>query len=57
MDIFWTGVVDQDGVRHYSVESYGTALMIIPLCALLGACILGFVGLRLRQNKLALLQM
>lgn len=56
MDAFWTGMVDQDGVRQYSVESYGTALMIIPLCALLGACMVGFVGLRLRQNKLALLQ-
>jgi predicted MFS family arabinose efflux permease len=56
MDAFWTGVVDQEGVRQYAVESYGTALMIIPLCALLGACLVGFVGLRLRQNKLVLLQ-
>lgn len=56
MDAFWTGMVGQDGVRQYTVESYNTALMIIPLCALLGACLVGFVGLRLRQNKFALLQ-
>jgi MFS family permease len=56
MDAFWTGMMSHDGVRQYTVESYNIALMIIPLCALLGACMVGFVGLRLRQNKLALLQ-
>jgi MFS family permease len=51
MDFFWTGAIDQEGVRNYSIESYGKALMIIPLCALLGACILGYIGIKLRQNK------
>lgn len=56
MDACWTGIVGHDGVRQYTVESYNTALIIIPLCALLGACIVGFVGLKLRQNKFLTLQ-
>lgn len=56
MDAFWTGMTSHDGVRQYTVDSFSTALTIIPLGALLGACMVGFVGLKLRQNKLALLQ-
>lgn len=56
MDAFWTGMRGNDGLRQYTLESYGTSLMIIPLCAVLGACIVGFVGVRLRQNKFVVLQ-
>jgi len=53
MDAFWTGLMDPDGVREYTLESYGMALMIIPLCAFLGACLVGFVGVRQNQRKFA----
>lgn len=56
MDAFWTGMTNHDGVRQYTIESYTTAFMIIPLCAILGACLVGFVGLRLGQNKFLNLQ-
>jgi len=38
------------------MESYGIALMIIPLCALLGAAMIGFVGVRLRKNRFVIVQ-
>lgn len=56
MDAYWTGTMSDEGVRQYTVESYGIALMIIPLCALLGATMIGFVGMRLRQNRFIVLQ-
>lgn len=56
MDVFWTGLVSTEGVRQYTVESYGTALMIIPVCAIIGACLVAVVGAKLRQNKPSPLQ-
>jgi predicted MFS family arabinose efflux permease len=56
MDAFWTGMASSDGVRQYTVETYQIALLLIPLCALVGACLVGLVGLRLRQNKVVLVQ-
>lgn len=56
MDTFWTGLVGPDGVRKYTLESYSSALMIIPLCAFLGACLIAFVGSRQYQRKFAQLQ-
>lgn len=53
MDASWQNIMDDDGVRQYTLESYEMALTIIPLCALLGACMIGFVGLRLRQSDMA----
>ena len=51
MDAFWTGFVGPDGVREYTLESYRTALMIIPACAILGGCLVAALGAKLRQNK------
>lgn len=56
MDSFWTGILGPEGVKQYTVESYGVALLMIPLCALIGACMVGVVGLKLRQNQSALIQ-
>lgn len=39
MDIFWSGIVDNE-VRQYTLESYNHALMIIPICSLIGATII-----------------
>lgn len=50
MDIFWTGaILADDNIRQYSVESYSAALMAIPVCSVLGACISGFVGYKLSR--------
>jgi MFS family permease len=36
MNVFWQGSVAADGVKLYSLYAYQHALMIIPLCALVG---------------------
>ncbi len=55
MDAFWTGILGPDNVRHYTMDSYAPALSVIPVCALLGAGIIGFLGVR-QQQKLVSLQ-
>jgi hypothetical protein len=36
MDMSWTGTL-QDGIRAYEIKAYHQALMIIPVCALIGS--------------------
>jgi MFS family permease len=48
MDLFWTGGM-AEGVRIYSLESYSKALLLIPVCASLGAVIAA--ALKWRQGK------
>lgn len=55
MDIFWVGTLTSEGVRQYSLESYHAALMLIPLCATLGALIVCFVGFRVKRRQEGLL--
>ena len=50
MDVFWTGAIMDDNIRQYSVESYGAALMVIPICSILGACMVGLVSYKLNQT-------
>lgn len=50
MDLFWSGNLDLDGTRAYGMDSYVPALSVIPLCALLGACIIGMLGVRQKQR-------
>lgn len=40
MDFYWDGGVTANGIRRYSLQSYQHALMIIPLCALLGTVLI-----------------
>ncbi len=40
MDFYWDGGVTANGIRRYSLQSYHHALMIIPLCALLGTVVI-----------------
>lgn len=54
MDTFWQGDVIGIGTRHYSLESYTIALLIIPISALAGSFLVGFLGFRLRQNSMRL---
>jgi len=47
MDNFWTGGTS-DGIRVYDLESYNHALIVIPLCSILGAVMVALVGKRVR---------
>lgn len=49
MDFFWAGV-ETGGVRQYTVECYNHALMVIPMCSLIGAGIVLNIA-RTRRNK------
>ena len=37
MESFWTGAVDAQGVKIYSMRTFQCALSLIPLCAVIGA--------------------
>jgi len=43
MDSFWNGAL-QDGIRTYNLESYKYGLLIIPVCACLGALMVKLVS-------------
>lgn len=49
MDLFQNQTTIEESINHYSIESYSNALMIIPICSILGACIVGIVGYKLRK--------
>jgi sugar phosphate permease len=51
MDASWTGIVGNDGVRQYTLGSYKTSLMIIPICGMLGATIVGLMRAKLYLAK------
>lgn len=55
MDTFWTGTIGSDGIRSYTLESYKHALMIIPVCSIIGAIIVGCIGWQLRKESRNLL--
>lgn len=40
MDFYWAGGVAAHGLRQYNLQSYHHALMVIPVCALLGALLI-----------------
>ena len=44
MNIFWTGKVDELGVKLYDLQSYQYALAIVPLCAFVGGVIIALVN-------------
>ena len=44
LDLFWTGIHNDAGVRNYALESYHSALMLIPICASVGAIIVCIIG-------------
>lgn len=49
MDSVWTGEA-QEGIRQYSIGAYEQALMLIPICALIGAIMVATIGMR-RKNR------
>ncbi|WP_246067910.1 MFS transporter [Legionella geestiana] len=50
LDRFWNGALSVDGIRLYSVEAYRQALMVIPLCALLGVLLVVCLAWRSRLS-------
>ncbi len=47
MDYFWTGTLNSEGLRTYDLEVYRYALSIIPLCSIIGATLVCYVGIKL----------
>lgn len=46
MDYFWTGTVDAQGMKIYSLQNFQYALMVIPTCAFVGALGILWLGNR-----------
>lgn len=44
MDLFWTGSL-VEGVKTYDLEAYKYAISVVPVCAIIGAGIVGVIGL------------
>lgn len=51
MDIFWTGALGSDGVRLYELLTYKYALCVIPICSIIGAVMVGLIGVNLRNKS------
>lgn len=52
LDIAWQGQLNDDGSRYYGPEAYQTAMMMIPICFILGWIILNFTNKKqLATNK------
>ncbi|KTD23393.1 major facilitator family transporter [Legionella lansingensis] len=56
MDATWSGALNADGLREYSLESYRASLMLIPYCAVIGACLIGLVGFRVYRSGSEIVQ-
>lgn len=50
MDRFWQGTVIE-GVREYPVEAYSSALIVIPLCAVVGSIIVFYLRTKRLKEK------
>ncbi len=50
MDWFWTGQFSGD-IKSYDIDTFKYALSVIPVSALIGAIIVYFIGLKLKQSQ------
>lgn len=50
VQLCWTGELNQDGVKQYSLAAYQFALALIPICAGLGAVLVCILGMYIRQK-------
>lgn len=54
MDLYWSGLLSSEHIKLYSLLAYQRALMLIPICAILGALIVCLLGLKSsRQQELS----
>lgn len=51
MNAFWTGSVNADGIKQYSLAAYQSALMLIPVSACVGAVIVCCMGIEARKKR------
>ncbi len=51
MDASWTGSMNKEGLRLYTPDSYYASLMVVPYCAIIGACLSGFIGFLLHYRQ------
>ena len=51
MDASWAGEHNAEGLRIYSLSAYHHALTVIPSCAILGAMMVGCIGIYLKTKK------
>ncbi len=49
MDVFWQGEM-ADGIRVYTLASYNKALLVIPTCAVIGAFISLYLGIKVAKK-------
>ncbi len=54
IDMFWTGALD-NGIKQYSLAAYQSALILIPACACLGAVMVCFLGITMKQRNKVLI--
>jgi predicted MFS family arabinose efflux permease len=57
MDLYWTGGTDVDGLRTYSLDTFQSALSIVPICAMAGAVLVVVVSLMVRRQAMSLQQL
>jgi MFS family permease len=55
MDMFWNGTFNDAGIKQYSLSAYQSALLLIPACACLGAVMVCFLGITLKQRDKVLI--
>ena len=51
MDMFWTGTINPDGVKQYTLTTYQYALTIIPASAFVGAILIGLMGIVIHRKQ------
>lgn len=51
MDLYWLGSFAENGLKQYSINSYQHALMLIPLCALLGTALIYLLHSKVKQHS------
>lgn len=51
MDIYWTGLVDQGGIRIYTLSTFNAALSVIPISAMIGTLIILFLDIKIRRKR------
>lgn len=50
MDIFWTGALDQNGLRQYPLQDYQYALSLIPASAIIGTVLIYVVYRQVKKK-------
>lgn len=52
MDIFWSGALNNEGLREYNLLTYKYSLSLIPLCSVIGSLVIYFLYINMKRNKI-----